>query len=252
MDTDQKAREDRQAAKDLKWIALGLVAFLFFLLTRQTPSAPPLAQIDVPHRVTYRVSGKAIFEHNPELCPPGLVDPAFQEQIDRTCKVLVSLTYANAQGATEQIERIQAPWSMGFSALPGQFLYVSAQITTSGSITCTILVDGTPVQTATSDGQYTIATCSGSVPSSRRSVGQAEAVGIIAVPGGKTDKGLYGAYANVAIIHGDVQTGRGGLCALRNGIEPAEAEPIENSPGENVSVLVSGSDGLSGGTYRHA
>jgi hypothetical protein len=53
---------------------------------------------------------------------------------------------------------------MGFSALPGQFLYVSAQITTSGSITCTILIDGTPVQTATSHGQYTIATCSGSVP----------------------------------------------------------------------------------------
>jgi hypothetical protein len=38
----------------------------------------------------------------------------------------------------------------------------------------------------------------GARPPSGRGVGQAEAVGIIAVPGGRTDKGLYGAFYEAA------------------------------------------------------
>jgi hypothetical protein len=73
----------------------------------------------------------------------------------------VSLTYEGA-GGTEQIGNAQIPWSKSFPAKSGQFAYVAAQnVLDHGSVTCEILVDNVVVKTATSEGAYTIASCSG-------------------------------------------------------------------------------------------
>lgn len=48
------------------------------------------------------------------------------------------------------------------TAPPGTFLYIAAQnMGETGSVTCTITVDGTVISTTTSRGAYVIATCSG-------------------------------------------------------------------------------------------
>lgn len=79
-------------------------------------------------------------------------------------RVEASLTYRNATGGTEQ-KNVTVPWETSFTALPGQFLYLSAQNTGSrGAVTCDILVNGQSIQSARAEGGYKIATCSGSVP----------------------------------------------------------------------------------------
>ena len=74
----------------------------------------------------------------------------------------VSLTYGNASGGTEQRESVGLPWEEAFTVDDGEFLYVGAQnLNTSGSVKCTIKVDGMTVQTALSSGAFVIAACSG-------------------------------------------------------------------------------------------
>jgi hypothetical protein len=54
---------------------------------------------------------------------------------------------------------------MTLTANHGAFAYLSAQNTSAyGEITCEIVVDGQSFKKSTSDGGYTIASCSGSVP----------------------------------------------------------------------------------------
>jgi hypothetical protein len=75
----------------------------------------------------------------------------------------IDLTIENASGGTEQTEA-SIPWEMTFEAESGQFVYVSAQLSSSGdTVTCEITVDGVTLQEARSEGKFSIATCSGSV-----------------------------------------------------------------------------------------
>ena len=72
----------------------------------------------------------------------------------------VDLTYQNASASSEQARSKPVPWNMTFSAHPGEFLYVSAQNNdASGTVKCELLVNGTVVKSAESNGAYTIATC---------------------------------------------------------------------------------------------
>jgi hypothetical protein len=75
----------------------------------------------------------------------------------------VDLTYENEGGNGEQRSNVRTPWQVSYRMQDGDFVYVSAQLQAYGIVTCEILVDGAVVETATSSGQYVIATCSGSV-----------------------------------------------------------------------------------------
>ena len=76
----------------------------------------------------------------------------------------VDLTYENGDGATEQKSDARVPWSLKFKGVSGQFLYISAQNQlSSGSVTCEIRLNGEVVKTATSNGEYVIASCSGKI-----------------------------------------------------------------------------------------
>lgn len=79
-------------------------------------------------------------------------------------KESASLTYENETGNTEQKD-VTMPWTETFTAAPGDFLYVSAQIDGNGTITCKIYLDGVVWQEATSRGEFVIASCSGSAGS---------------------------------------------------------------------------------------
>ena len=75
------------------------------------------------------------------------------------------VTYANRSGNTEQKDPIALTWRYEFTAMRGQFLYVSAQQNSgadSATVQCSIRVNNATVETASSKGGYTIATCSGS------------------------------------------------------------------------------------------
>ncbi len=72
-----------------------------------------------------------------------------------------SLTYANAQGGTEQRD-VRVPWQTQMSVQDGAFLYLSAQSDDEyGTIICEIQVDGRRWRESTSSGAYVISTCSG-------------------------------------------------------------------------------------------
>jgi hypothetical protein len=70
------------------------------------------------------------------------------------------LTYRNARGGTEQ-SSVRLPWELSFDAKGGLFLYISAQNeSTTGSVTCEILLDDETRTSSTSSGAYVIAECS--------------------------------------------------------------------------------------------
>jgi len=75
----------------------------------------------------------------------------------------VSITYNNENGDTEQIETTQGEWKKSFTARSGAFLYISGQ-TKGYAVGCIIGVDGKVLKESTSQGKYTIATCSGRLP----------------------------------------------------------------------------------------
>lgn len=86
---------------------------------------------------------------------------AVEYRIDGTA-FSADLTYENATGGTEQHSGVRLPFSLKFNAIDGQFLYISAQNHgKTGSISCHILLDGVEQKTATSEGEYVIADCSG-------------------------------------------------------------------------------------------
>ena len=77
------------------------------------------------------------------------------------------ITYATPSGTAQQ-QGVDVPLTMedtgerglSFDTFGGTaFLYISAQNTGSGYLTCTIAVDGTVVATNTASGEYAIATC---------------------------------------------------------------------------------------------
>lgn len=71
-------------------------------------------------------------------------------------------TYASASGVTEQKDIVLPGSIVRYSAVPGDFLYISAQNQTSaGSVSVSIKVNGTTWKSATSSAAYGIATASG-------------------------------------------------------------------------------------------
>jgi hypothetical protein len=75
-----------------------------------------------------------------------------------------SITAKSATG-TEQASNRALPAHVTYMMDPGAFAYISAQNEgESGSITCTITVDGQVISRNTADGAFTIATCQGNVP----------------------------------------------------------------------------------------
>lgn len=103
------------------------------------PTQPTAPTTPIMHTVTYEIGG--------------------------TGRNSVKLTYENASGNSQQ-ETINVPWSIEFQAPAGQFVYLSGQLAVKGksTVTCKILVDGQVIEEATSEGEYVIASCSGSVP----------------------------------------------------------------------------------------
>jgi len=77
----------------------------------------------------------------------------------------VSLTYENSGGNTQQISDAATPWEKRYTMDRGDFVYISAQRGhNSGTVRCTITVDGEVIERAESSGAAVIATCSGRVP----------------------------------------------------------------------------------------
>lgn len=77
---------------------------------------------------------------------------------------LVDVTMRNQTGNTEQISNVKVPNAQEYTMERGDFVYISAQNQgETGSVTCEIEVNGVVVETATSTGEFVIATCSGSV-----------------------------------------------------------------------------------------
>jgi hypothetical protein len=76
----------------------------------------------------------------------------------------VSVTLSNGDDGTEQGE-YNLPFRKTFKKKPYPFAYISAQNRgETGTVTCTIFVNGQKFKTATSSGAFTIADCNGSVP----------------------------------------------------------------------------------------
>jgi hypothetical protein len=72
------------------------------------------------------------------------------------------LTTTNASGGTEQ-KTVNLPYSEQLDPPPDGLVYLSAQLNGSGSISCKISYGGQVIQEASSQGDYVIASCSGSI-----------------------------------------------------------------------------------------
>jgi hypothetical protein len=95
----------------------------------------------------------------PAPAPPPPPPPSVT--YDLTGQGTVSVTMQNKSGGTEQYET-RLPYHLDLGGLSG-FVYISAQLQDSGTVTCEIKQGEQVIQTATSTGQYVIATCSGYV-----------------------------------------------------------------------------------------
>jgi hypothetical protein len=80
---------------------------------------------------------------------------------DLTGQGTATVTMQNASGGTEQFET-PLPYHLDLGGYTG-FVYISAQLEDTGTVTCTIKRGEEVIQTATSTGQYVIASCSGEV-----------------------------------------------------------------------------------------
>jgi hypothetical protein len=135
------------------------------VLTEPEPTAdydytPPVPSATVPP-IT---SPPTVFTPPPPPSPPP---PPPSVTYDLTGQGSVFVTMQNASGGTEQFEtRLPYHLDLGpagtFGGLSG-FVYISAQLQDTGTVTCTIKKGEQVIQTATSTGQYVIASCSGSV-----------------------------------------------------------------------------------------
>ena len=95
----------------------------------------------------------------------GLFSPAIRQveyKVDGTA-TSASLTYENPQGGTVQT-MVSLPWEINQTFKDGDFAYLAAQNQgASGTVRAQIIIDGQPWKDTTSDGEYRIATCSGSI-----------------------------------------------------------------------------------------
>lgn len=94
--------------------------------------------------------------------PPQAVFVGYYE-VSASCPTRV--TYRNSFGGTEQ-QDAPAEWRQNISVRPGQFLYISAQLTCSGSVRASIYGwdqgtrDFKLLRTSTSSGSFSIASAS--------------------------------------------------------------------------------------------
>ena len=71
------------------------------------------------------------------------------------------VTYNTSSGHASHESNVRLPWSKTFTARPGAFLYISAQLGNyDGEITTTIYVDDMPVKTTTSKGHFVLVVAS--------------------------------------------------------------------------------------------
>lgn len=75
------------------------------------------------------------------------------------------ITYFNGSGNIEQKDIALGTWSYSFTPESGDFLSISAQADNeNATITAKIIYDGRIIESATSSGDYVIASASGSIP----------------------------------------------------------------------------------------
>jgi hypothetical protein len=74
-----------------------------------------------------------------------------------------SMTYQNSSNDTSQATDADIPWTDSEYLSDGDFYYISAQNGGGGTITCSVFVDGTEVDSNSSIGQYAICTASGTI-----------------------------------------------------------------------------------------
>jgi len=72
------------------------------------------------------------------------------------------VTYQTPSGTRQ--DSVTSGWSRTFTFSTGDFVYLSAQNMASGTVSCTIEVNGQTLSTNASTGEYKIASCDGSVP----------------------------------------------------------------------------------------
>ncbi len=177
------------------WITIGIIVFVVIVVTsivgavtgsgnKAKPTAERAAATTTPCSAgeIRNALGDCISPRTaaPTLPPPPTAPPTTAPPTtayvpppppsvtyDLTGQGSVSVTLQNASGGTEQFET-GLPYHLDlgpagtFGGLSG-FVYISAQLQSSGSVTCEIKKGGQVIQTATSTGQYVIASCSGSV-----------------------------------------------------------------------------------------
>ena len=76
----------------------------------------------------------------------------------------IDVTLQNSGGNTEQYTRRSVPYTYSFVASKGQFLYISAQAQSYGSVETRIYVNDKIIESSTSRGEHVIASASGRCP----------------------------------------------------------------------------------------
>lgn len=110
--------------------------------------------MDAIHAIAEEAGGKVI-ESTPK-------DPKVTYRVSGASSASLTLTSKN--GGTVQHSNKSIPWSTSFRSPSGSQLYISAQNSGSGKITCEILLDGKRLVKNTSTGAYAIATCNSTTP----------------------------------------------------------------------------------------
>jgi hypothetical protein len=76
----------------------------------------------------------------------------------------INVTYRNETGAVEQRD-VQGSWSYEFQSKQGQLVTLrAANRTSSGTVTCRVLIDGVVLKEGESEGAWKFVDCSGLIP----------------------------------------------------------------------------------------
>jgi hypothetical protein len=161
-DAEQARRTGRRRWTRRDWTIAGvitaaiLVVIAVMVANQPTPLEEMQAKADSQRRIREALSATVLFE----VSTSG--DAAGRS---------VDITMKTPAGGTSQQSGVRLPLTrkdgspFSFIAQSGDFVYLSAQNNQAyGDVTCTIRVDDQVLQTATSSGEYVIASCSGTVP----------------------------------------------------------------------------------------
>jgi len=150
--TGPVASQPEKNSRSGKWILLAIVGVLAVLfVVNQDKSEPkkspvavaPMVPVSTSHTVRYLVTGTA------RAVDITMQTPSGTSQQDNLSLPLTSKATGKA--------------GLEFKMDAGEFLYISAQNQgESGTVTCSIFVDGTKVAEVSSEGAYSIASCDAS------------------------------------------------------------------------------------------